>query len=265
MLLENRGRNLYYDVQGKGEKTLLFVHGWMGSSSVWREQVSYFSKNYRVVTFDLTGFGLSDKPDDIDYTPDVWFEDIDAIISHLNIDKPILIGWSMGGAIGIGYTVTRPAVLSKLVLVSTTPMLVAPNEVFEYALPPEVGEQISSALQSDFSEGARSLVDKMFPEPESDSLKTFVHSITQQTTASIAIDSVINAGSADLRPLLNQIKIPCLILHGEADEVCAIGTAQYLFKTLPDAKIDTFKEKGHCPFLTDAQAFNEALASFIWA
>tara|TARA_R110002050_G_scaffold247843_1_gene385618 strand:+ start:582 stop:974 length:393 start_codon:yes stop_codon:yes gene_type:complete len=115
-------------LKAKG-KTLLFVHGWMGSSSVWREQVAYFSKNYRIVTFDLTGFGQSDKPDESDYTPDVWLEDIDVIISHLNIDRPILIGWSMGGAIGIGYAFTLPTVLSKLVLVSTTPLLVAPNEI----------------------------------------------------------------------------------------------------------------------------------------
>jgi len=263
MFLKKAGEKLYYEEHGKGEPTLLFVHGWMANSSVWREQVPYFAKNRRVVTFDLTGYGQSAKPDDIAYTPDVWFDDIDALIGHLNIDKPILIGWSMGGAIGIGYTVTRPKALSKLVLVDSTPLLVAPPDVFEHATPPEAAEQLAGALQSDFSAGARGFVEMMFPEPDSEALKNEIHAITQQTTAPIALESVGNAGSADLRPMLNQVQVPTLILHGEADAVCSLGAGQFLSEMIPNAQIDTFSGKGHAPFLTDAQTFNERLAAFI--
>ena len=119
MFLEKAGKKLYYEVQGKGEPTLLFVHGWMASSAVWREQVPYFAEKNRVVTFDLTGYGQSGKPDGLAYTPDVWLDDLDAVIEHLNLDKPILVGWSMGGAIGMAYSVSRPEALSKLVTCRT--------------------------------------------------------------------------------------------------------------------------------------------------
>ncbi|RLC12220.1 MAG: hypothetical protein DRI57_17945 [Deltaproteobacteria bacterium] len=263
MFLEKAGKKLYYEVQGEGEPTLLFVHGWMASSSVWCKQIPNFTESRRVVTFDLTGYGQSDKPDGLAYTPDVWFDDLDLLIEHLNLHKPILIGWSMGGAIGIGYAVTRPKALSKLVLVDSTPLLVAPPDVFEHATPPEAAEQLVEALQSDFNAGARSFVEMMFSEPDSDALKNEIHAITQQTTAPIALESVGNAGSADLRPMLDQVQVPTLILHGEADAVCSLGAGQCLSEMIPNTQIHTFPGKGHAPFLTDAQAFNERLAAFI--
>jgi len=263
MFLEKAGKKLYYEVQGEGEQTLLFVHGWMASSAVWREQAPYFSKNNRVVTFDLTGYGKSGKPDGLAYTPDIWIDDLDALIEHLNLNKPILIGWSMGGAIGIAYAASRPEILSKLVLVGSTPLLIAPPDIFEHAIPPETAEQLAGALQSDFSAGARNFVEMMFPESDMEALKDEIHAITQQTTAPIALESVGNAGSTDLRPMLNQVKVPTLILHGEADAVCSLEAGQYLANMIPNTQIHTFSGKGHLPFLTDAKAFNERLAAFI--
>lgn len=263
MFFENGAKKLYYEVAGDGEQTLLFVHGWMASSAVWKKQVSYFAKNYRVVTFDLTGYGQSAKPEGIAYTPEVWLDDIDALCAHLKLEKPVLIGWSMGGAIGIAYAVTRPEALSKLVIVDSSPLLVAPPEVFEYAIPPETAEQLAGALQGDFSAGARVFVEMLFPEPDTDALKDELHAITQQTTAAIALESVGNAGSADLRPMLAQVKAPTLILHGEADTVCALGAGQCLAEMIPDSQIHTFPGKGHAPFMTDAEAFNRRLAEFI--
>ncbi len=263
MFLEKAGKNLYYEVQGEGEPTLLFVHGWMASSDVWRKQAPYFSRNNRVVTFDLTGYGQSAKPDGLAYTPDLWLDDLDALIEHLNLDKPILIGWSMGGAIGIAYAASRPEALSKLVLVDSTPLLIAPPDIFEHSIPPETADQLAGALQSDFSAGARGFVEMMFPEPNIEALKDEIHAITQQTTAPIALESVGNAGSADLRPMLDQVKIPTLILHGENDAVCSPKAGQCLAHMIPNTQIHTFSGKGHAPFLTNAQAFNERLAAFI--
>lgn len=54
---------MYYDVQGEGEPSLVFAHGWLMSHEVWREQVDAFSQDHRVVRFDLRGFGRSDKPE----------------------------------------------------------------------------------------------------------------------------------------------------------------------------------------------------------
>lgn len=264
MFLEIAGKNLYYELEGDGEQTLLFVHGWMASSAVWKKQVPWFAKNnQRVLTFDLTGYGQSAKPEGLAYTPDVWLDDLDALIEHLNLDKPILTGWSMGGAIAIAYAVTRPQALSKLVIVDSTPLLVAPPDVFEYAIPPEAAEQLSGAMQNNFSVGARGFVEMMFPEPGTEALKDEIHAITQQTTAQIALESVGNAGSADLRPILGQVQVPTLILHGEADTVCALGAGQFMAEMIPGSQIHTFPGKGHAPFLTDAQAFNERLADFI--
>ncbi len=261
MFLKRNNHKIFYEVHGEGDP-LLFVHGWMMNSSVWRNQINHFSKSHQVVAFDLTGYGQSDKPE-IKYNPDVWLDDIDAVIAHCNLVKPTLIGWSMGGAIGMGYALKRPEVLRSLVLVDSTPLLVAPPENFPYATPPDEAEQLLGAISTDYSSGARGFVELMLPEDDVENIMDELHSITQQTTGPIALESVLAAGTADLRPVLANISVPTVILHGEEDRVCKLGAGEYLANNIPNATFHTFPNKGHVPFLTDADNFNSILASNI--
>lgn len=259
MILKRDSHNIYYEVSGQGDP-LLFVHGWMMSSAVWKKQIQHFAKTHQVIVFDLTGYGQSDKPE-IEYNPDVWMADIDAVIAHCNLDKPTFIGWSMGGSLGMGYAVSRPDALGSLVLVDSTPLLVAPPDVFQPGTPPEVAEQLLGAINSDFNSGARGFVELMLSEDNVDDIKEELHAITQQTTAKIALESIMSAGTADLRPILSDICVSTIVLHGEEDMVCNLGAGQHLAANIPDAKLHTFPGKGHVPFLTDAEKFNSILAA----
>jgi pimeloyl-[acyl-carrier protein] methyl ester esterase len=260
-MFRNRdGVQLFYEAQGAGEPTLLFVHGWMMSHEVWREQAA-FSKTNRVVTVGLRGFGKSDRPQG-DYTLDVFADDLDFIIQELKLDKPVLIGWSMGASIALVYAAAHPERISKLVLVDGTPMLVA-GRGFVEAIPPEAAQQLLGAMQGDFAGAARAFVEMMFPEPGADELKNWILGIAQQTTAAIALNSVGEAAGRDLRPLLSQIKNPTLIVFGEKDTVCLPGASRYMQSQIAGSELHEFPGKGHGPFLTDAQAFNERLRSFI--
>ncbi len=259
MFLKQDNRKIYYEVYGEGDP-LLFVHGWMMNTTVWRKQIHHFAKNHQVVVFDLTGYGQSDKPE-IKYGPDIWMADIDAVIAQCNLKKPTFIGWSMGGALGMGYAVSRPDALGLLVLVDSTPLLVAPPENFQHATPPDEAEQLLGAISTDFSSGARGFVELMLPEDGVDNIKDELHAVTQQTTGPIALESIMAAGTADLRPVLANISVPTVVLHGEKDMVCKLGAGEYLASNIPDAAFYTFPNKGHVPFLTDAENFNSILAS----
>lgn len=261
MFLNRNNRKIYYEVHGQGAP-LLFVHGWMMNTTVWKNQVDHFAKTHRVVIFDLTGYGQSEKPD-IKYDPGLWLDDIQAVIAHCNLDKPAFVGWSMGGSLGMGYAVSRPGTLGALVLVDTTPLLVAPPENFEHATPPDEAEQLLGAIDADFSSGARGFVELMLPEDGVDHIKDALHSVTQQTTGPIALESIMAAGTSDLRPVLSDINLPTMVMHGEADMVCKLGAGKYLADRIPHAGLVTFPGKGHVPFLTDAENFNTVLTSFL--
>ena len=261
MFLEKDGKKLFYEVQGQGEPTLLFVHGWLASGEIWRAQVAEFSRRQRVVTFDLSGFGRSSKREG-DYPFELFADDVDLVIDELRLDKPILIGWSMGASIGLVYAARQPEKLAKLVLVDGTPSLLQQPD-FPQALPGEAAQDLGELMANDFPSGARAFVELMFPEPDSEALKEWVYSLTQQTTVNIALNSISLAGDRDLRPLLGQINLPTLVLHGEQDQICLLGAGRFMQENIPNAQIYIFPGKGHAPFLTDTAAFNERLAAFV--
>ncbi len=263
MFLNREGVDIYVHDGGAGSPALLFVHGWIMSHEVWKEQIGFFESSHRTVAIDLRGFGASAKPEG-NYTLQTFCDDLDFVISSLGLDRPVLIGWSMGASVALVYAATHPERVSKLVLVDGTPLLVATLD-FPHAMPPEAAQQFAALLQSDFAQGARSFVELMFPEPGTEDLKGWVYGIAQQAHPQIALNCLLVIGTQDLRPYLSQVKSPTLICYGEQDRVCLPEASTYMAERIASAQVASFPGKGHAPFLTDAAAFNSALQNFLRA
>jgi len=92
------GEIITYNITGKGDVTLLFVHGWSCDSRYWREQGPYFAGRYKVVTVDLAGHGHSGQNRKI-YSLESFGQDVNAVMEELDARKVILIGHSFGGEI----------------------------------------------------------------------------------------------------------------------------------------------------------------------
>lgn len=98
----------YHDSGEGGGVPLVFIHGWACDSSVWNRQIPFFEQTHRVVAIDLPGFGASDKPRDAQYTLDLFAEAVKAVIDAAGIERPVLIGHSMGVAVAQQFLVRYP-------------------------------------------------------------------------------------------------------------------------------------------------------------
>jgi pimeloyl-ACP methyl ester carboxylesterase len=107
-----------YSVYGKGEVTLVFIHGWSCDSRYWREQTPVFSRKYQVVTIDLAGHGNSGSMRH-DYTRQAFARDVKAVIDAIGARRVILIGHSMGGTIAAGAAVLMPDRVIGIIPVDT--------------------------------------------------------------------------------------------------------------------------------------------------
>jgi pimeloyl-ACP methyl ester carboxylesterase len=94
------GVQINFDVKGNGEPALIFVHGWSNNRSIWDNQISYFSNSYKVVAVDLPGFGKSGN-NRKSWTISSFGDDIISLVKELELDKVVLIGFSMGGPVVI--------------------------------------------------------------------------------------------------------------------------------------------------------------------
>jgi pimeloyl-ACP methyl ester carboxylesterase len=98
LFIKNGNVQIAYTDSGKGDTTLLFIHGWAINKEFWQSQVDEFSKRYRVVTIDLGGHGASGSNRDSWAIPD-YTNDVISLIKGLNLEKVVLIGHSMSGDI----------------------------------------------------------------------------------------------------------------------------------------------------------------------
>jgi pimeloyl-ACP methyl ester carboxylesterase len=100
------GVNIAYQVYGKGNIPLVFVHGWCCDKSYWDAQTNYFKNQYKIVTIDLAGHGESGLGRK-SYTIPMFANDVSAVLNQLRLKKIILIGHSLGAAVVVETAVSN--------------------------------------------------------------------------------------------------------------------------------------------------------------
>ncbi len=111
--VEVDGARIYYETAGAGHP-LTLIHAGIADSRMWDDQFDVFARRYRVVRWDVRGFGRSVMPAGQPFAP--W-EDLYAVLRHLGVERTYLVGCSMGGAIAIDFTLTHPQMVDALVTV----------------------------------------------------------------------------------------------------------------------------------------------------
>jgi len=241
--------------------TLVFVHGWGQSAQVWHAQVAFFAEHFAekfaVQSVNLPGHGGA-----ADVPFDAWEN---ALLDALPDGPVVLIGWSLGGMLGMRLALRQPERLAGLVLLSSTPRFRVAED-WVHACDDEVFERFQEALESD----APRLLDRFF------ALMLQGDELSKRQYIEIARTAVdkrhpvsmqgLRCGlqwldTLDLRAELAQIKLPTLIIHGEADAVTPVGAARYMARHIPGADLQLM-QGGHALHLSSAQQLNEALEAW---
>ena len=115
------GLRLYYERAGTGEPELLFVHGWCCDRTAFRPQFEHFAQTHVVTALDLRGCGESDRPPSGFTIPD-FADDVARFCAEVGIDRPVVVGHSLGGMIAVELAAHHPSVPSALVLVDPGPI-----------------------------------------------------------------------------------------------------------------------------------------------
>jgi pimeloyl-ACP methyl ester carboxylesterase len=111
------GIKLYYEIHGTGYP-LILLHGGLGATSMFGPNLPALAKGRQVIAADLQAHGRTadiDRP----ISPELMAEDIAALIKHLKLDRPDVMGYSLGGGVAFFVALRHPELVGKLVLVST--------------------------------------------------------------------------------------------------------------------------------------------------
>lgn len=117
--MKSEPKVVYVELNPAGGQTLVFIHGLGSYLKFWRYQLDHFAKQgYRVIAIDLPGYGKSDKPASFPYTMEAMADTVRELLQHLKVDKPVLIGHSMGGQTTLSYAIRYPKEPRAVVLTS---------------------------------------------------------------------------------------------------------------------------------------------------
>ncbi|HVP04328.1 MAG TPA: alpha/beta hydrolase [Dehalococcoidia bacterium] len=139
------GITLRHTDTGAGDPPLVFIHGWTCNRTNWRGQAPFFEKKHRVVAVDLRGHGESDKPDQ-DYTIEVFADDVAWLIAEIGLEKPVIVGHSMGGVIALNLVRKHPGLAGAAVFIDS-PLVPLP-ETARGLIPPLLAGMQSPAYKS---------------------------------------------------------------------------------------------------------------------
>jgi pimeloyl-ACP methyl ester carboxylesterase len=155
------GVEIHYEVAGRGEPTLVFVHGWSCDRSYWRAQIEHFAKSHRVVAIDLGGHGESGL-NRADWTIPSFARDVRAVVEALDIQDAVLVGHSMGGAVVAEAARRMPKRVAAVIPVDSF-TAVLPEEQREAAFSPLI-----QALRADFRMATGNMVRQFMLSPNTD-------------------------------------------------------------------------------------------------
>ena len=243
--------------------SILFLHGLSQSWLTWDRQMrSELARRHRLVAMDLRGHGSSERPRDGYDDSRLWAADIDSAIRELELDRPILSGWSYGPLVILDYIRHYGEErIGGIHLVGAVTKL--GSEAAAAALTPEFLGIIPGLFSSDVGESVRgleSLLHRCFSrEPDLSDFYTMlgfgvsVPPFVRQAMLTRVVDN------DDLLPTISQ---PVLITHGALDAIVRPDVVTQHSARLRHAEIQIMPDAGHAAFWDDPAAFNQRLGAF---
>jgi pimeloyl-ACP methyl ester carboxylesterase len=247
-------------------RPIVFIHGFTQSLYAWSKQLnSDLADDFRLVAFDLRGHGESDKPSTPEsYTNSkLWADDVNAIITELRLDRPVLVGWSYAPLIILDYVRHYgESDISGMHFVGGITKL-GTEEATQY-LTPDILNLVPGLFSSDAIESGqslRSLIDLFFAsEP---AVEDIYFMLGYETTVPPVVRQSLFSRVLDNDDILSTSNIPLLITHGAEDRVVFPPAAAQIASVHPHAELDRPDDVGHGAFWEDPEKFNARLREFV--
>jgi len=244
------GVPIEYEIRGKGDPALVFVHGWSCDRSYWSAQLPYFARNHLVVAIDLAGHGESGL-DRKEWTMGSFGEDIVAVVRKLGLDEIVLIGHSMGGPAVIEAARRLPEGVIGLVVADFL-------QDFERQYSQEFVDGWINSLSPDYAAGIKKFVTEALFTNRSD--PALVEKISQDMSSAppaIGLGAIRGefAFLNDLTRIVKEVRAPITCINSDVEPTKSEVNRRYA----PGFRAKIMSGVGHFNMMEDPDTFNALL------
>lgn len=258
---EINGAKICYEVAGEGQ-TIVMVHAGIASKSMWDDQFDFFARKYKVVRYDMRGYGQSlPVPDDYQR-----HEDIRALMDFLKIDHAVLMGCSMGGGACMNFALDYPNRADALIMVGSGPS----GFSYDDWSPSPLDEEMEEAYEKGDLERVNEIGMRIFidgkgrtPDQVDPALRKKVYDMNM-----IALRNEAVMGKDVARPIpaakqMGDLRLPVLIVMGDLDEDYISRAAAFMEVNIPGARKVVIQGTAHLPNMEFPDKFNAHVQAFL--
>lgn len=254
---------IYFEHHAGSGTAVVLSHGWGMGCRVWDNTAARLLDAGRsVVVYDHRCCGASDK-DFAEVSVDVLGADLAQLCGHLRLDRPVLNGWSLGGAVAVNAATRLGENLGGLVLTGAATPRYTQAEGFPHGGQAEDVAATVAALRADRVNFLRALYfDGVFARDPGEAVKDWCWRIALQASPG-ADASLADLAQLDQREDLARLSCPALVAVGAEDGVVAPDIGRAAAKCLANSELVEFEGCGHGVFLEDPEKYHQALLDFL--
>lgn len=265
----NDGVKIYYKDWGTG-RPIVFCHGWPLSSDAWDSQMLFFcEKGYRAIAHDRRGHGRSTQTWK-NNTMDQFADDLNELITELDLENAILVGHSMGGGEVVRYLGRYGSHrISKVVLVGAVPPLLLRTEKNSIGIPLEVFDGLRDGVMENRSQFFKDFTLQFygynrFGSEASEGIQNAFWLQAMAGGIKSQYDCIRQFSETDFSDDLKRINVPVLWIHGDDDQIVPIDTtALAAAKLIQDVELKIYPHGSHGLPQIQVEKFNNDLLEFI--
>ncbi len=246
--------------------SILFIHGWSQNHLCWSKQYeSELATSYRLVALDLRGHGMSEAPREANayQNPQLWADDIAAIMKELLLERPILVGWSYGGFIICDYIRAYGQENINGIVFAGAATTLHPPTLSEFIGPGFINV-VTDAISEDLPTSLlamRQFMHNCIAKPLA--LEDLETALCWQMVVRPDVRGALVTREINSDNVLRSLRVPLLVAHGRQDYVVLPTMAEHVLETCPKATASWYNDVGHAPFLEDPARFNRELAELV--
>ena len=263
------GFTLHYVSAGRGPAVVL-LHGLGGFAESWRRTVEALAPRYTVIAVDLPGFGRSAKPR-ARYSLGFFANALGGFLDGLGLGSVSLVGHSLGGAVAVAFSLTRPTRVERLALIgAVVPGFYRLSLPYRFAVLPVLGDLLAlgrsarlykAAIARCFHTPDRAEVDFLVDHDYAERTRWAARLAFLTTLRDSRADLVVRA--ADYRRAIAMLDAPVLFVHGRQDNVIPAECCRQARAGFRRAETRWLDDCGHFPQLEHPTVVNEWLGAFV--
>ena len=251
------GTRIYYEMTGEGD-ALVLIHSGYTDLRLWDNQFTLFGNHFKVIRFDIRGFGKSDKPS----TPFSFVEDLKELLNYLEIDKAHIVGVSMGGSIAIDFTLQHPDLVEFLVL-SGSSLNGYLYENDEASIQRGLAGMSIIKRDANFNQSIEFMLNNPMWRQRDLKSQKLLKNMFEDTSLEWLLEDLVQTSKPLASERLFEIRKKTLLIVGTEDSLPIIEMSSVMESSIPNAKKVTINGTGHLPNLDKPEEFNKTVLDFL--